>query len=575
MYNKRRANPSQSDTTNPNKRIQTDFYNAEPWKLVFNDGKQAFTNGQFKEAVSLFTRALDLNPNEITLLDYRAACFEKLNNTKSAIEDAGRIVKILPTDARGYLRGGKLFCLQKQYAKAIKLYTHGLRKVDPKDPKYTMLVDMKAKAEKATQPRPSMDIMTMLPYDVIGSIFSYLTFDRRVQCLAVSKKWREFGLRWSGMWRNLEFGNRRVTQNVIKRYLLCAQGRHVRSFCIHNAARNATNNILQSLIDENCQYIETLDFKGCDIYITPLARMLRLVGKNIKHLRLDDTTLTTTEILEVVIPMCPKLTHLSILNLTKGRDYSKSEFALIPNLSFIRCNELGMDIIRHSRQLQTIDFYSDAMYFTHFYDRIAPTHKSLETLHYSYGHKVEKIAWSPHDTVMTPSVKSKGIINFGIYDERFFNAHVMKVLFTINPLIEELTILGCDPSIGTEFPKFIGDIGLPQLSKLQIQNVTTLNAIGLHVIVTNCPLLEQVYFPGLPDVNDYILTEFANTASELKVLDISNCNRVTGVGLQALVRIHHSHLRKLVLNNCSRISVDAIIWARTQVARGVIESRYH
>lgn len=302
--------------------------------------------------------------------------------------------------------------------------------------------------------------------------------------------------------------------------------------------------------------------------------MLRLVGKNIKHLRLDDSTLTTTEILEVVIPMCPKLTHLSILNLTKGRDYSKSEFALIPTLSFIRCNELGIDIIRHSYQLQSIDFYSDAMYFTHFYDRIAPTHKLLETLHYSYGHKIEKIAWSPpHDTVITPS-KSKGIVNFGIYDERFFNAHVMKVLFTKNPRIEEFTILGCDPSVGTEFPKFIGDIGLPQLSKLKIQNVTTLNAIGLHVIVTNCPLLEEVYFAALPDVNDYVLTEFANTTSKLKVLDISNCSRVTGVGLQTLVRAHHSHLRKLVLNNCSRIGIDAVNWARTQVARGVIESKY-
>lgn len=301
--------------------------------------------------------------------------------------------------------------------------------------------------------------------------------------------------------------------------------------------------------------------------------MLRLVGKNIKHLRFDDSTLTITDVLEEVIPKCPKLTHLSILNLRKGRDYTTAKHPLIPNLTYIRSNELGMDIIELAHQLQTIDFYSETIYFTHFYDRIVSTHRSLETLHYSYGHKAEKIIWSLEDRVLQPS-KRKGILNFGIYDERFFNAHVMKTLFTINPNIQAFTVLGCDPTVGTEFPKFLEEVGLPQLSKIRIQNVTTLNAIGLHTIVTSCPLLQQVFLAGLPDVNDALLTEMATTLKELKVLDISNCNRVTGIGLQALVLAHQSHLEKLVLNNCSKIGIDAVNWARTKVGQGVIECRY-
>lgn len=262
MY-KRKA-PASSKDHQSNKK--TSLVGVEPWKLVFNDARQAFTNNQFKESVSLFTRALQLNPNHVTLLDCRAASYEKLDQTKLALADAATMVKVAPQDARGYLRGGKLFGNQKKFAKALGLYNRALEKVESSDPRYKLITELKEKAEKASKPPQTMNIMDKLPYDVIGVIFSYLTFDRRVQCSAVSQSWRRFALQWSGMWRHLEFENRRPSQNIIRKYLSYAQGRHVRSFSIHNANSNTVQNTLQSLVDENCQYIETL---GKTIYILP------------------------------------------------------------------------------------------------------------------------------------------------------------------------------------------------------------------------------------------------------------------------------------------------------------------
>lgn len=258
---KRKANSTPQETT-ANKRTSTTNNSSEPWKLVFNDARQAFSENKFKNAVALFTRALVLNPNHTTLLDCRAACYEKLEELDLALKDASTIVKVAPNDARGYLRAGKILSLQKKYEKATHIYTRALKKVDPTDARYAMISNVKELAEKALKPPSKHDMMTKLPYDVISLVFSYLSFDRRIQCTAVSKSWRNFTVNWAGMWRDLEFGNRKVSMNVIKRYLGYAQGRHVRSFSIHFANRNTVKNILQSLIDENCQYIECLGKGG-------------------------------------------------------------------------------------------------------------------------------------------------------------------------------------------------------------------------------------------------------------------------------------------------------------------------
>jgi tetratricopeptide (TPR) repeat protein len=259
---KRKANRSGESSNQPKKKTQAPFVGTEPWKLVFKDAHQAFKENKFKEAIALFTRALTLKPDQITILDCRAACYEKVNEKDLGLHDASSIIKAAPQDSRGYLRAGKLLSLQKKYDKAISIYNHGLIKVDPKDTRFAMLNTMKQQAEWAARPAAKFDPVVVLPYDVFSIVFSHLSFERRIQCTAVSQRWRTFALNWSGMWRDLEFGNHKVPQKTIKKYLQYAQGRHVRSFSIHYAPKNATASILNSLINENCQYVETLGNKA-------------------------------------------------------------------------------------------------------------------------------------------------------------------------------------------------------------------------------------------------------------------------------------------------------------------------
>jgi tetratricopeptide (TPR) repeat protein len=240
------------------KTTATPAHELEQWKRVFSDAREAFAQKKFNESVALFTRALTLKPAHPTLLDCRAASYEKINQLDLALCDAKNIIQVAPIESRGYLRAGKVLSLQQKYDSAIKVYKRALTKVDPADARYQQIVLMKTQVEKKANPPPIHDFMKVLPYDVTSLIFSMLSFDRRVQCTGVCKSWRDFALSWSGMWRDLDFGDRKVPLAIIKKYLSYAKGRHVRRFAVTNANLNTMKKILQLLIDENCQYIEVL-----------------------------------------------------------------------------------------------------------------------------------------------------------------------------------------------------------------------------------------------------------------------------------------------------------------------------
>lgn len=246
----------QPTATTENKKIKQ-FKSNELWAKVFSEGSEYFKQNKFSDAVSLFNRALTLKPNHTTILDCRSACYEKLNQLDQALLDAATIIKVAPTESRGYLRAGKVLSLQNKHEKAIQIYSRALTKVNRQDKRYPQIAQMKKMAEKKIS--VGSDFMKILPYDVISNIFSMLSFDRRIQCTGVSTTWRNFALNWSGMWRDLDFGNnKKISHALMKKYMSHAKGRHVRRFAIMDADQTMLKKVFQLLIDENCQYIETL-----------------------------------------------------------------------------------------------------------------------------------------------------------------------------------------------------------------------------------------------------------------------------------------------------------------------------
>lgn len=92
-------------------------------------GQVLYRRKDYAKALELFNQAIsqETNPSP-TLLDNRAATFEKLDDLKSALKDARTTIKLHERDVTGYLRAGKLLQKMEKPEIALGIYNHGIKK---------------------------------------------------------------------------------------------------------------------------------------------------------------------------------------------------------------------------------------------------------------------------------------------------------------------------------------------------------------------------------------------------------------------------------------------------------------
>jgi len=65
-------------------------------------GNQAFQAGKFEEAVSFFTQAIEINPQDHVFFSNRSGSYSSLQKYEEALEDATICVALKPDWAKGY-----------------------------------------------------------------------------------------------------------------------------------------------------------------------------------------------------------------------------------------------------------------------------------------------------------------------------------------------------------------------------------------------------------------------------------------------------------------------------------------
>ncbi|EPB83520.1 hypothetical protein HMPREF1544_09741 [Mucor circinelloides 1006PhL] len=572
MFKRKQSSAESSKTKQP--KLTISHSSGEPWKQVFLDANAAFRENKFKESVALFNRALGMNPNHTTIMDCRAAAYEKLNQLDLALQDAMSIIKLAPKEARGYLRAGKVLSLQQKHKQAVNVYKRALARVDTQDKRYPQITSMMDIANKKASPPPSYDFMKILPYDIISLIFSMLSFDRRIQCTGVSRTWRGFALGWSGMWRDLDFGDRKVSYTTIKNYLSYAKGRHVRRFAMMDADQARMKKILQLLIDENCQYIEVLDFVRCEMPITLLSRMLRLVGKHVTSLRVDECGIEVDTVFKEVLPQCASLTHLSMLDIETG-DMEDLRHSTTPfpvthlrlsisgeaNINWILAQCQGINVL----EIKTADIPIRDAYIS------LMTMPYLKELHYTVGSNYRvNTRWPlPDNTATEPGLEKCNVRG----DISFTGDLLGGIIRKASKSLRQLSMLDC-ASMDTTLAQLVIEPGLPCLEVLNIDKMIVFEEWHLHTIISSCPTIQELSMSWNSEVTDSVLSDLKTVTKKLRKLDLSHCTNITGVGLQQLVQAHGETLEKLKLNNCQRISSDAIRWAYDVLGRRVVECKY-
>lgn len=93
-------------------------------------GDEAFKNKNFLPAVDAYTQALDLDPNNATILSNRSLCWMRMGQPEHALTDAKLVRQLRPDWSKGCYREGSALRLLQKYEEAANVFYEGV-KLDP------------------------------------------------------------------------------------------------------------------------------------------------------------------------------------------------------------------------------------------------------------------------------------------------------------------------------------------------------------------------------------------------------------------------------------------------------------
>lgn len=98
--------------------------------VMKDKGNAALNAGKVDEAISHYTSAISLEPENHVLYSNRSAAYCKAGKYEEALEDAKHTIKLKPDWPKGYSRKGAALAYLKRYDAALESYKEGL-KCDP------------------------------------------------------------------------------------------------------------------------------------------------------------------------------------------------------------------------------------------------------------------------------------------------------------------------------------------------------------------------------------------------------------------------------------------------------------
>lgn len=302
--------------------------------------------------------------------------------------------------------------------------------------------------------------------------------------------------------------------------------------------------------------------------------MLRLIGKRVKSMRVDECDIQVATVLNEVLPRCALLAHLSMLGIETG-DMEEVRQTMMPslvshlrlsisgadNLNFILAQCKGVNVL----EVRTADVPISDAFFS------LMTMPYLKEMYYTVGTNYRaNTRWPLPDKTTT----KPGLEVCHVRGDLSFTGDVLDgIIRKESKSLKHLSMLDCT-SMDTTLARLVMDPGLPCLEVLNIDKMIVFEEWNLHTIISSCPTIQELSMSWNSGVTDSVLSDIQTVTKKLRKLDLSHCNSITGVGLQHVVQAHRETLEKLKLNNCQRINSDAIRWVYDVLGRRVVECKY-
>ncbi|KAG5438594.1 hypothetical protein PCANB_002700 [Pneumocystis canis] len=479
--------------------------------MIEDQAIHAFKTEMYNEALELFTKALQQNKT-LSLLDGRAATFEKLGEYEYALKDSYKMIRSYPYNAEGYLRAGKVLRLMDKHIKAIDIYKRGIK------------------------------------YSHRGSKKS----DTISLCQRVSKNWRHMILSMDSLFYNLDFS---CAKKLVPSKIILMNIKRSRNFVqsvILNRKCVISDSALLYMANFCCNLTHLTLSKGFDLelfshsvsafssllsliflYETELSVVAKVMSNAPNSLR----KLEAKRLLINFIPLWgQKVTYIKIIKLTRV-DVSlcnnrviffdvSNMLKITPNVTHIFLNNWVENLILDTYSFLYLDNLTILDLSGSKFSRIPLMPKCLLQLNLSHLFGID--------------ITLSEIPNFEC---------LWRLNLSYSPGLYSNIVIALSKSSGCNLKELILDY-CPRIDKHCIID-----------IVISCKFIEKLSLSGNSWVDDSLLEVIAQELKGLKDVNLSNCYSISGFGVIELVK-KLSLIMHIGLNGCHNVSLDSVMWMR-------------
>ncbi|KAL8850609.1 MAG: hypothetical protein Q9221_004479 [Calogaya cf. arnoldii] len=532
-------------------------------------GQQEYRRKNYHAALNFFDSVISTEKQlDVSVLDCRAATYEKLGDLHAALKDGRRMISEYKTDCAGYLRTGKILQLLDKDGVALDIYKYGLRKVSQSASQYQLLRDMHDSLDLKCGPRKATDPLTVLPVEIAQMIMSFLDFKNIVSLTRVSTTWRDYLKSTPSLWASLDFSKAKadVPKAAIQRYILFSRGTVSRL-----TTRQSIN--LQHVVTQCKHNLEYLEIGGG--YSNASLIKAASVARNLTCLLLPARCETSLDCVSQILGTCKTLVRAEFHSVTSTQaihpkwqgDMSRLRALVVkvtsvqgskPSFVSFTPDSIGtlLNLMQDSLMLMIPDIRELSLKGWKSKTIIPPASGVAMT-------RLEKLQLTDFKGYVNPlRLSSLGTLDLDTC------VNIMHPFSITGPQpdlrtggLAELS-LSCASDLRIECllwllgPKFDG------LRRLHLPQCMEITDIGFRNLI-NMGVLDHVVDLDLsgPRLTDALIQLLAFRAFRLERVKVAS-TAITGVGVKALVTKPGSKLQYLDITDCRHVSSDAVAFAR-------------